>query len=167
MIVSISPLIAGLVGMSMACGLVAGVLLAFSDFVMKSLVAAHPAAGTQAMQIINRKVYRSLFMLLFVGLIPVSLGLALVGAYFLDGPAQSSLVVAASLYVLGVFGVSAVGNVPMNQKLAACADGSEDAQAYWPAYANAWVLCNHVRWIAALGATGCYMLAALHLAQTS
>ena len=40
------------------------VFLTFSDFVMKSLFASQPATGTEAMQIINRKVYHSIFMVL-------------------------------------------------------------------------------------------------------
>ena len=59
----------GLIALAMATGLVAGVFLTFSDFVMKSLFAAEPAAGTEAMQIINRKVYNSIFMVLLIGMI--------------------------------------------------------------------------------------------------
>ena len=57
-----SWVVAGLVATTVATGLVAGVFLTFSDFVMRSLRAAEPAAGMDAMQWINRVVYRSVFM---------------------------------------------------------------------------------------------------------
>lgn len=40
-----------------AYGLVAGVFLTFSDFVMRSLGAVTPASGIAAIQSINRRVY--------------------------------------------------------------------------------------------------------------
>ena len=56
----------------LACGLVAGVFLTFSDFVMKSLAASPPAGAIEAMQVINRKVYRTLFMALLLGMAALS-----------------------------------------------------------------------------------------------
>ena len=53
-------LVWGLIALAMATGLLAGVFLTFSDFVMESLLASKASAGTEAMQIINRKVYHSL-----------------------------------------------------------------------------------------------------------
>ena len=51
-----------------AFALVAGVFLTFSDFVMRSLAATQPAGGIEAMQQINRKVFRTLFMVLLIGM---------------------------------------------------------------------------------------------------
>lgn len=41
--------------------LVAGVFLAFSDFVMRGLIKATPTSGIESMQAINRPVLRSVF----------------------------------------------------------------------------------------------------------
>ena len=91
----------GLVALALAAALVAGVFLTFSDFVMPSLFAAAPSAGTEAMQIINRKVYRSIFMVLLIGLIPVS---ALIAATesgtqpaVLPSPASTSITAVSAL----------------------------------------------------------------------
>ena len=54
------------------CGLVAGVFLTFSDFVMKSLAASRPASGIESMQIINRKVFKTVFMALLLGMSALS-----------------------------------------------------------------------------------------------
>ena len=56
-----------------ACVLVSGVFLTFSDFVMKSLAAANPVGGIESMQIINRKVFKSVFMVLLLGMSGLSL----------------------------------------------------------------------------------------------
>ena len=59
-----------------ACGVIAGVFLAFSDFVMKSLSAASPASGIEAMQLINRKVHGSVFLALLIAMAVTSAVLA-------------------------------------------------------------------------------------------
>ena len=102
---------------SLAASLVAGVFLTFSDFVMRSLGAAAPAAGMEAMQQINRKVYRSVFMVLLMGMVPVAFATAFYATVVVDGPPAAWLVAGSALYLLGVFGVTAAGNVPMNKKL--------------------------------------------------
>lgn len=155
----------GLAPVALATGLVAGVFLTFSDFVMRSLAASQPAAGAEAMQVINRKVYSSVFMVLLIGLIPVSALIALLAWVFLPGPAAVWLTIAGALYFAGVFLVSVVGNIPMNRVLDAMPDGGEAAQRYWPDYVRGWVLWNHVRSFSASGATICYMIAAITLAQ--
>lgn len=149
--------------LALAAALVAGVFLTFSDFVMPSLFAAAPAAGTEAMQIINRKVYRSIFMVLLIGLIPVSAAIA-IAAFLLDLRASQWLIAAGVLYFFGVFLASAVGNIPMNKRLEAMPQGGVEAQRYWPNYVTGWVRWNHVRWIAATGTAMCYLLAAIELA---
>ena len=55
-----------------ASAIVAGVFLTFSDFVMQSLAAANPAGGIQSMQIINRKVFKTVFMVLLLGMSALS-----------------------------------------------------------------------------------------------
>jgi uncharacterized membrane protein len=156
-----------LVVLAMATGLLAGVFLTFSDFVMKSLLAAKPAAGSEAMQIINRKVYNSIFMVLFLAMVPVSAGLAVYASFYTAGPLATVLIIAGLLYFFGVFVVTVIGNVPMNNALEALPQGGDDAQAYWPEYVKGWVLWNHLRWVTALGASVSYVIAAMFLMQSA
>ena len=117
------------------------------------------------MQRINREVYRSMFMVLFLGMVPVSslvLGYALL---VLSGPAADWLAAAGVLYLLGVFGVTAAGNVPMNQRLDAMPLAGEAAQGYWPAYVSGWLRWNHLRSVASLGVAFSYAVAAMILAS--
>ena len=154
----------GLLTLSMATGLVAGVFLTFSDFVMKSLRATEPAGGTEAMQIINREVYRSIFMVLLIGMIPVSGAVAGFAIVFVNGPVATWLTAAGALYIIGVFFVSAGGNIPMNKRLEAMPQAGAAAQAYWPDYVRGWVRWNHIRWVTALGASICYAVSAVLIA---
>jgi uncharacterized membrane protein len=56
----------------LAVALVAGVFLGFSDFIMRGLAQAPASQGAAGMVGLNRTVYRSVFMVLFLGLVPVS-----------------------------------------------------------------------------------------------
>jgi uncharacterized membrane protein len=156
-----------LIALAMATGLLAGVFLSFSDFVMKSLLASKPAAGTEAMQIINRKVYNSIFMVLLIVMIPISFGLAVFAYFFAAGPLATVLIISGLLYFFGVFVVSIVGNIPMNHALEALPQGGVAAQAYWPAYVKRWMLWNHLRWITELETSTCYVIGAILLMQSA
>ena len=52
----------------LAYALVGGVFLAFSDFIMRALSVTSGYGGAEAMQAINREVFRWVFMTLFLGL---------------------------------------------------------------------------------------------------
>ena len=154
-----------LLALAMASAMVAGVFLTFSDLVMPSLRRAKAAAGSEAMQIINRKVYRSVFLILLMGMVPISAAAAVCASLLVGVVAVPWLIAAASLYVFGVFGITAVGNVPMNQTLDRMSLAGAEAQAYWPDYVRGWLPLNHLRTFASAAAAACYMIAAVLLAQ--
>lgn len=147
-----------------AYALVAGVFLTFSDFVMRALAAVQPAAGIEAMQQINRKVFRTLFMVLLIGMAIVS---PLMGAFAFwqgRGPASAWIIAAAISYVVGTFGVTVVFNVPMNERLDRMAHNSAPAAAYWNRYVPAWGFWNTVRAIASAAAAVFMLMAVVELA---
>ena len=132
-----------------AYALVAGVFLAFSDFIMRSLALTGGAGGVEAMQVINREVFRWVFMALFLGMAAVSLIVAGYGAMHLTHPSGVLILLAGVVYLIGCFGVTIVFNVPMNEALAGM-DVSEDAtRAYWTGiYLPRWTFWNTVRTVA-------------------
>ena len=69
----------------LAYALVAGVFLAFSDFIMRALAHTGGVGGVEAMQVINREVFRWIFVALFIGLAPLSLLIATYGGMFAGG----------------------------------------------------------------------------------
>lgn len=149
---------------SIASILVAGVFLAFSDFVMRALVRATPAAGIETMQNINREVYRSIFVPLLIALVPVTAIITIWAYAEVTGPAQRWLIIGSLVYLIGAFGVTILGNVPMNKKLDGMVVGPVSTRKYWSMYGQTWTYLNHVRAIAS-GITGIsYMVAALLIA---
>jgi len=154
------------VAAALAFGLVAGVFLTFSDFIMRSLRAVAPAAGMAAMQAINRKVYGSLFLMMFMGLAAVSVALAGNAVIFATGPAVAWIVGGGAVYLIGVFLVTVLFNVPMNKRLDALDPATAEATDYWTHYGTAWTRWNHVRSVASAAATGCFLVGALLLTHT-
>ena len=59
-------------------------------------------------------------MVLFMGLLPGSVALALLALWQMDGPALFLALAGALSYLLGVFVVTVIGNVPMNKGLTPC-----------------------------------------------
>lgn len=152
---------------AIATGLVAGVFLTFSDFVMRSLNAAEPAAGMEAMQLINRKVYGSFFLAMFMAMAPLSAVIAVYAFGFTSGALTAWLIAGALFYVVGVFGVTVVRNVPMNKRLDRIDIAREGAGGYWPAYVRDWTWWNHVRTFASFGAASCYLVGAILTGQAA
>ena len=133
---------------SIGAGLVGGVFLAFSAFVMKALAGLPAEHGIAAMQRINVVVLNPLFLGIFVGT-AVLAGLCVFAGFFPWGAPRSVLLTVAGLsYLLGSFGVTAVFNVPRNERLARLDAQTDAAQAYWPVYVREWLFWNHLRTIA-------------------
>lgn len=147
-----------------AYALVAGVFLTFSDFVMRSLSATQPAGGIEAMQQINRKVFRTLFMVLLIGMAITSPLMAALVMWQGSGPAVTWVVAAAAVYLVGTFGVTLAFNVPMNEQLDGMAYDSADAATYWQNYVPAWSFWNTVRALAAMAASLFMLMAVIALA---
>ncbi|MFZ5963289.1 DUF1772 domain-containing protein [Thalassococcus sp. BH17M4-6] len=133
----------------LAYALVGGVFLAFSDFIMRALSRISGQGGAEAMQVINREVFRWVFMTLFLGLAAVSLVLVAQAVLLLDG-ATATLISAAGLaYLIGCFAVTVVFNVPMNEALAGMDLSQADTQRYWTGtYLPRWTFWNTVRTVA-------------------
>lgn len=135
----------------LAYAIVGGVFLAFSDFIMRALARTSPHGGVEAMQMINREVFRYVFIPTFLALVPLS-ALLLVSGVVWPGDGGGWLIAAAgAIYLLGAFAVTGWGNVPMNQKLDGMDPGSDGAQRYWrETYRPRWTALNTVRTLACL-----------------
>ncbi len=148
---------------ALGSGIVSGVLFAFSTFVMKALGRLPPAQGVAAMQSINVTALGPFFMLAFMGTAVVSAALAVVALMRWRGTGAGLLLLGSVLYLLGVFVVTALFNVPRNDALAAVAPGSPEASALWTDYLRVWIPWNHVRTLAALAAAAAFILALVQL----
>ncbi|MDX8350188.1 anthrone oxygenase family protein [Cognatiyoonia sp. IB215446] len=150
----------------LAYALVGGVLLAFSDFIMRSLALTGGHGGVEAMQVINREVFRWVFMALFLGMAAVSLVVAGYGAFGVSGPAGTLIMFAGLTYLIGCFGVTVFFNVPMNEALAGMEMSSETTRDYWlRTYVPRWTFWNSVRTIACAASAAMLLFAVLWMTQ--
>lgn len=139
-----------------AYGLTGGVFLAFLDFLMRSYAKTPAANGVETMQVINREVFRWVFMTLFMGLAPVSALLIWGGMSAESG--GSLLVLAGVTYLIGCFGVTITCNVPMNNALESMDATTKAGQTYWlQTYLPRWTVWNTVRTVACICAA-CFTL---------
>ena len=86
------------------------------------------------------------------------LGSALVGFALLSRNQPSTLffIGGAICYVGGTFLVTMLGNVPLNDQLAAVPATDPDAAKLWGHYLDRWTMWNHVRTLAAFVAALLY-----------
>jgi uncharacterized membrane protein len=148
---------------ALGCALVAGIFLAFSNFVMKALAQVAPASGIAAMQSINVVVLNPGFLCLFMG---TALACAVLFVYALmhwQTPGSLRLAAGSLCYVLGTFGVTMAFNVPRNNALARLEPLAAEAVGFWRGYVSGWTMWNHVRTVAALVAAALLIWALLRL----
>lgn len=151
----------------LAYALVGGVFLAFSDFIMRSLAHAAGVGGVDAMQVINREVFRWVFMVLFIGMAPVSLAITGYGWFVVGHGPGALLMLAGLIYVFGCFGVTVFFNVPMNEALAGMDASSPAARDYWTGtYLPRWTFWNSVRTFACTLSAALLLLGLLWMTQT-
>ncbi|MGJ3245182.1 MAG: DUF1772 domain-containing protein [Elainellaceae cyanobacterium] len=140
----------------LGCALSAGIYFAFSSFVMRALAQLPPPQGIAAMQAINITVINPLFMGVFMGTAVVSVWLAIAALLKWHSPSAVYVLLGCLLYLIGTFGVTIIGNVPLNYSLDAVKPDTPEAATLWTRYLSQWTLWNHVRTVAALIATGAF-----------
>lgn len=142
----------------LAYAVIGGVFLAFSDFLMRSLGRTSGVGGVEAMQVINREVFRWIFMTLFLGMAGISALIAVHAGMNLNAPGHPLILLAALSYLLGCFGVTVLCNVPLNEALARMDLTAPETRAYWKdVYLPRWTFWNSLR-TAACGASAALLL---------
>lgn len=150
----------------LAFAILGGVFLAFSDFIMRALGRSSATGGVEAMQGINREVFRYVFMVLFIGMAPVSLVIGSYAVINLSGITAVLFTLSAAVYLLAAFGVTIAFNVPLNNALARLDLGSDATTKYWTAtYLPRWTFWNSVRTVACILASALMLAGLLGLAQ--
>lgn len=146
---------------ALGCGLTAGVLFAFSSFIMNALARLPPAQGIAAMQSINIAVVTPSFFGVFFGTAVLCLYLAVRSIARWGQPGSSLMLAGSLLYLLGTILVTIAFNVPLNDALAAVKPESAEGATLWAAYLSRWTAWNHVRTLAALAAAASFIGALL------
>ena len=130
--------------------LVGGIFLAFSNFVMKALERVPSSEGMLAMQTINVTVLNRWFLGVFMGTAVVSLILAIVAIAGWTSAESPYLLGGAVAYIGGTWLVTAFGNVPLNNELAAVEARDPKSSKIWDHYLEYWTTLNTRRTGAAL-----------------
>lgn len=138
--------------------LVGGVLFAFSSFVMKALARMPSSEGIAAMQSINIVIINPSFLGAFLGTAFLSLGMVVLVLVSRSHPSVMYFLGGAILYFTGTFLVTILGNIPLNDQLAAVSATDPAAVKLWEHYLNRWTMWNHVRTTAAMLAALLYSL---------
>ena len=136
--------------------LVGGVFFAFSSFVMKALARLPSSEGIAAMQSINIVVINPSFLGAFMGTAVLSIGIVGFALLRWSHPSTLFFLGGAICYVGGTFVVTMLGNVPLNDQLAAVFATDPDAAKLWGHYLDRWTMWNHVRTLAAFVAALLY-----------
>ncbi|MBL3529338.1 MAG: DUF1772 domain-containing protein [gamma proteobacterium endosymbiont of Lamellibrachia anaximandri] len=130
--------------------LIGGIFFAFSSFVMKALARVPSAEGIAAIQSINLVVLNPSFFGVFMGTAAISLLVAVLAVKEWETPSAPWLVAGALLYLVGTFLLTGIGNVPLNNQLAAVQADDPAAIKVWEHYLDRWTLLNSVRTVAAM-----------------
>lgn len=144
---------------AIGCGVMAGVYFTFSAFAMQALAGLPAPAGLAAMNAINRDILRSLFMPLFFGTTLAAAALAIAGVLRWGEPGAAAAAIGGVLYVAGMFGVTMVCNVPLNNALAAADPAAPASAGQWANYVRDWTRWNHLRTLASAAACGLFIAA--------
>lgn len=130
--------------------LIGGIFFAFSNFVMKALERVPSSEGMLAMQTINVTVLNRWFLGVFMGTAVVSLILAIIAIAGWASAYAPYLFGGAVSYIGGTWLVTAFGNVPLNEELAAVTVDDPEFSKNWEHYLDRWTTLNSRRTAAAL-----------------
>jgi uncharacterized membrane protein len=143
---------------ALGCGVIAGVLFAFSSFVMKGLARVPAAQGIASMQSVNAAALTPAFMTALFGTAAACLAVIVCSILSRHQPYAGYLLSGGLLYLLAI-GVTVSFHVPRNQALDRVRPGSPGAAAHWNRYVSTWTAANHVRAAAALAAAAVLTIA--------
>lgn len=142
---------------AVGCGLVAGVMLAFSVSVLPGLAALPVPDAIAAMQRANAAILNPVFLTLFVGT-AFACSLATVLAMTAEGERTAWVGTGAALYVVGCLVVTVAFNVPLNDALAAVDPASTAGADMWQTFTSNWTRWNAVRIISSTAACAVLIL---------
>ncbi|GJM08381.1 MAG: membrane protein [Lysobacteraceae bacterium] len=145
---------AAIVGSAM----ISGIFFAFSNFIMKALQRVPSTEGLLAMQTINVTVLNPGFLGLFMGTALICLILAVTSIAEWEVARSPYLLGGAALYIGGTWLVTALGNVPLNNKLAGMGRETPESLAVWAHYLDHWTKLNSLRAGAAMGASALFLI---------
>lgn len=143
-----------LVSAAITTALMAGLFFAYSCSVNPGLHRLSDTAYLAAMQSINRAILNPVFFIIFLGA-PILLPFSTWLQYYQPLSLRFWLLLSATIiYLVGVLGVTALGNIPLNEALDAFfiqTASAEEIAAQRTAFETPWNYWHLVRTIASIG----------------
>ncbi len=134
---------------TLGSALIAGAFFAFSSFIMQALGELPSAQGIAAMQRINIVVLNRSFLGTFFGTALASVAIGMLSVARIGAPEAPWFLCGGAFYFLGTFLVTALGNVPLNDGLAAVDARDPGSEQVWSYYRTHWTRLNTLRTVAA------------------
>lgn len=144
---------------ALCTALLAGTFFAFSMFFMRALGGLAAERGIVAMQATVLAIKKPVFLVLFFGTALLCVAVGVVAIFAWREIYAHYTFAGAALFLVGGFGVTMLGSVPLNNALLAWSPDDEDVIERWRRYRLTWVRWNHVRAITTLLACACFILA--------
>lgn len=150
-----SPL---LLAAALACGLQAGTYYTWSSGVMPGLARVDDRTFVHTMQQVNEAIVNPVFIASFLG----APALALAAVASTEGSGRR-WAVAGAVFAMATIGITAAGNIPLNNNLDAAGpvDAIADLGAVREAFESSWVRLNATRALTSTASLGCLVWAAL------
>ncbi len=139
-------------------GIMAGLFFIFSNTIMKALSKLPPPQGIASMKSINKEILNPLFFFVFFGTAVLSLVLVLSMIWMWGEPGAIYVIMGALVYLIGMFLVTVVYNVPMNKTLDSSIPDTVEAAELWSTYLLNWTAWNHVRTVACILSTVLFII---------
>lgn len=156
-----SPARTGLVVLAtLVAGLQAGTYFTWSTGVMPGLARVDDRTFVHAMQQVNVAIVNPVFITTFVGAPILTAAVVALG-----GPQARPWAIAATVLAVGTVVITAAGNVPLNDALAAAGgiDAIKDLATVRADFESRWVALNLARTLTSAGALACLAAAALRV----
>ena len=128
-------------------GLMGGIYFAFSIFLLKSLSQLPELQAARAMNKINDVIVNTVFLPMFIVSTLWYAGLIIWSIVHWQNLNSAYLITAALVYIVGMFLVTAFGNVPLNNRLQRSASSDAALIRCWRRYHRQWAELNHLRTI--------------------
>lgn len=126
---------------ALGCAVNGGIFFAFSSFVMPAINRLGPERATAAMNALNVTAVRPPFMLVLFGTAALTVATGVMGVRQRDG----LLIAGSAVFLVGAIGTTIGVNVPLN-------DALTKGSTTWADYYQPWMIGNHVRALAGIGA---------------
>jgi uncharacterized membrane protein len=113
------------------------------------------------MNSINATILGSLFMPLFFGTTIAAAVLGVPAIMRWGEPGTAFMLAGGAIYFVGMFLITVIFNVPLNNELARAHPAHADTAAIWARYLSDWTFWNHVRTVASTAASALFIAALL------